>query len=106
MTDEHDHKGYSEEKCVRCGWVMGHPALNCQNDNTPHVFPSTLSLSSKYRQLVGGQHAIDHLSQVTVLALRAVAAGRQVGYDTEGNCSDAVAEFAERILASLAGEDE
>jgi hypothetical protein len=20
----HDHKGHSEEKCVRCGWVMGH----------------------------------------------------------------------------------
>lgn len=38
--DEHDHKGYSEERCVRCGWVMGHPPLNCNNDNTPHVFPS------------------------------------------------------------------
>jgi len=38
----HDHKGYSEEKCLRCGWVMGHRALNCQNDNTPHVFPSQL----------------------------------------------------------------
>jgi hypothetical protein len=36
----HDHKGHSEEKCVRCGWVMGHRALNCMNDDTPHVFPS------------------------------------------------------------------
>jgi hypothetical protein len=36
----HDHKGYSEEKCLRCGWVMGHRALNCMNDDTPHVFPS------------------------------------------------------------------
>lgn len=36
----HDHKGYSEEKCVRCGWVMGMTALNCQNNDTPHVFPS------------------------------------------------------------------
>jgi len=36
----HDHKGFSEEKCVRCGWVMGQPALNCQNDGTPHRFPS------------------------------------------------------------------
>lgn len=38
----HDHKGHSEEKCTRCGWVMGHPPLNCQDDNTPHVFPSQL----------------------------------------------------------------
>lgn len=36
----HDHKGFSEEKCVRCGWVMGHPPLNCNNDDTPHQFPS------------------------------------------------------------------
>lgn len=35
-----DSKGYSEETCVRCGWTMGQPALNCQNDNTPHCFPS------------------------------------------------------------------
>lgn len=35
----HDHKGYSEEKCVLCGWVMGNKPLNCNND-TPHVFPS------------------------------------------------------------------
>ena len=36
----HDHKGHSEEKCVRCGWVMGHQPLNCMNDDTPHRFPS------------------------------------------------------------------
>lgn len=36
----HDHKGHSEEKCVRCGWVMGNRPLNCLNDDTPHVFPS------------------------------------------------------------------
>lgn len=35
-----DHKGFSEEQCFRCGWVMGRPALNCQNDDTPHRFPS------------------------------------------------------------------
>ena len=39
----HDHKGYSEEKCTRCGWVMGHQPLNCNNDDTPHVFPSQLA---------------------------------------------------------------
>ena len=39
--DPHDHKGYSEERCVRCGWVMGrHLPRNCQNDDTPHRFPS------------------------------------------------------------------
>jgi hypothetical protein len=37
---QHDHKGHSEEMCVRCGWVMGHRPLNCQNNDTPHVFPS------------------------------------------------------------------
>lgn len=35
-----DHRGYSEETCIRCGWRMGEPAINCQNDNTPHRFPS------------------------------------------------------------------
>ena len=39
----HNHKGHSEEKCVRCGWVMGHQPLNCNNDDTPHVFPSQLA---------------------------------------------------------------
>ena len=38
--NDHDHKGFSEERCVRCGWVMGQPAKNCQNDDTPHRFPS------------------------------------------------------------------
>jgi len=33
-------KGHSEERCVRCGWTMGQPPLNCQNDDTPHRFPS------------------------------------------------------------------
>jgi len=36
----HDNKGHSEEKCIRCGWVMGMRPLNCMNDDTPHVFPS------------------------------------------------------------------
>jgi hypothetical protein len=40
LAHRHDHKGYSEEMCIRCGWVMGHRPLNCQNDDTPHVFPS------------------------------------------------------------------
>lgn len=38
----HDHKGYSEERCIRCGWVMGNRPLNCNNDDTPHIFPSQL----------------------------------------------------------------
>lgn len=40
---EHDDAGKSEEKCLRCGWVMGDPPLNCRNDGTPHVFPSQLT---------------------------------------------------------------
>jgi hypothetical protein len=32
---------HSREKCLRCGWVMGSPPLNCQNDDTPHRFAST-----------------------------------------------------------------
>jgi hypothetical protein len=40
VSSPHDHKGYSEERCSRCGWVMGSPPLNCQNDDTPHRFPS------------------------------------------------------------------
>jgi hypothetical protein len=39
-----DNKGFSEEACVRCGWTMGQPALNCQNEDTPHVFPSQQAL--------------------------------------------------------------
>lgn len=39
----HDHKGFSEEKCIRCGWVMGRPLINCNNDDTPHVFPSQIT---------------------------------------------------------------
>ena len=44
----HDDKGFSEEKCLRCGWVMGHEPLNCNNDNTPHVFPSQLRPRSEW----------------------------------------------------------
>lgn len=36
----HDNKGHSEEKCLRCGWVMGDRPLNCINNDTPHMFPS------------------------------------------------------------------
>lgn len=43
----YDNKGFSEERCTRCGWVMGHPPLNCQNDNTPHVFPSQLAAEAE-----------------------------------------------------------
>lgn len=35
-----DDKGFSEETCVRCGWTMGQPPLNCQNEDRPHRFPS------------------------------------------------------------------
>lgn len=35
-----DDRGHSEETCLRCGWTMGQPPINCQNDDTPHRFPS------------------------------------------------------------------
>lgn len=40
----HNHKGFSAEMCTRCGWVMGSPPLNCQNDDSPHLFPSEMVL--------------------------------------------------------------
>ena len=40
LAQRHDHKGHSEEMCIRCGWIMGHIPLNCQNDDSPHIFPS------------------------------------------------------------------
>lgn len=45
-----DNKGFSEETCIRCGWVMGMPALNCNNDDTPHVFPSQQAENAKLRE--------------------------------------------------------
>lgn len=41
------NKGYSEETCTRCGWRMGSPPLNCQNNNTPHVFPSQIEKAER-----------------------------------------------------------
>lgn len=55
----HDHKGHSEEKCVRCGWVMGHQPLNCNNDDTPHVFPSQLAEVERLRD-AGDALAVRH----------------------------------------------
>ena len=40
LDRQHDDRGHSEEKCLRCGWTMGNPPLNCMNDDTPHHFPS------------------------------------------------------------------
>jgi hypothetical protein len=51
LAHRHDHKGHSEEMCIRCGWVMGHIPLNCQNDDTPHVFPSQQSEIERLRNL-------------------------------------------------------
>jgi hypothetical protein len=57
----HDHKGHSEEKCLRCGWVMGHRALNCMNDDTPHVFPSQRAEIERLRAAHGLLDAINAL---------------------------------------------
>lgn len=58
--------GYSEETCLRCGWTMGQPALNCQNDDTPHRFPSQLrELYEAVALAVGGdgEYLGDHIPQ-------------------------------------------
>ena len=57
----HDHKGYSEEKCLRCGWVMGSPPLNCNNDNTPHEFPSHAAARADERMSWG-----EHLARTQI----------------------------------------
>jgi hypothetical protein len=59
----HDHKGHSEEKCVRCGWVMGHRPLNCMNDDTPHVFPSQQAEVERLTQLHERIAASDDVAQ-------------------------------------------
>ena len=44
---------------MRCGWKMGQPALNCQNDDTPHRFPSQLrDLQEAVALSVGGDITI------------------------------------------------
>lgn len=56
--ETHDNKGFSEEKCLRCGWIMGQPPLNCNNDDTPHRFPSQQRLEE---QLEAAQAAVEQL---------------------------------------------
>lgn len=46
MTD------FSREKCVRCGWTMGSPPLSCQNDGSPHSFPSQAVVAAERDQLI------------------------------------------------------
>lgn len=64
----HDHKGHSEEKCLRCGWVMGHRPLNCMNDDTPHRFPSQQDEIGRLRQAIWDACAV-------------------LGMDTDGNAT-------------------
>jgi hypothetical protein len=47
MREFHGNAGFSEETCTRCGWRMGSPPLNCNNDNTPHVFPSQIDKAER-----------------------------------------------------------
>ena len=70
VDEPHDHKGYSEEKCLRCGWVMGHIPLNCMNDDTPHRFPSQEAEIERLRA------EIKRLRSVVVLCPRCMEADR------------------------------
>ena len=56
----HDHKGHSEEKCIRCGWVMGMRPLNCMNDDTPHRFPSQAEAADEIERLRKAGDALAH----------------------------------------------
>lgn len=83
------NKGFSEETCVRCGWRMGSPPLNCQNDNTPHRFPSqeaecvTLRqalaeiLHETYNQQAISPRAVSSRIQTIARAVLAVASTRK-----------------------------
>lgn len=62
----HDDLGGSAEMCTRCGWVMGHPPLNCQNDNTPHVFPSQLPTADRATLTWRDQHGDVQVGEVAV----------------------------------------
>jgi hypothetical protein len=77
-TEVHDHKGYSEEKCIRCGWVMGHPPLNCLNDDTPHVFPSQLDADVRMWQQKISAEARRRWPDITLMR-EALALGEEVG---------------------------
>jgi hypothetical protein len=58
LARRHDHKGHSEEMCIRCGWTMGQIPLNCQNNDTPHVFPSQQAEIERLRQRGDNLHTV------------------------------------------------
>jgi hypothetical protein len=78
LAQRHDHKGHSEEMCIRCGWIMGHIPLNCQNNDTPHVFPSQQAEIERLRTAL--EVAANHMSmtgapQTTIDAIRNAVRG-------------------------------
>jgi hypothetical protein len=97
----HDHKGHSEEKCVRCGWVMGHRPLNCMNDDTPHVFPSQ---QTEIDQLRGWhsemfQYAADRDAEIERLRAEVDAIDAQVAaYMNDSIGSSAAIQAISRLL--------
>lgn len=80
--EPHDHKGYSEEQCIRCGWMMGDRPLNCQNDDTPHVFPSQQDTIRQLQRQIAERidyQAIDHI----VGSVKDVLDAARRQYDTQ-----------------------
>lgn len=62
----HDHKGHSEERCIRCGWVMGGRPLNCVNDDSPHRFPSQIAETEQLRAALADR--IDYQAVANIVA--------------------------------------
>lgn len=68
----HDDHGKSQEMCVRCGWVMGRPPLNCLNDDTAHMFPSQLyeTMTDRAVEVLNRVHEADPTVLPALIAYR------------------------------------
>lgn len=96
----HDHKGFSEEKCIRCGWVMGHQPLNCMNDNTPHRFPSQADEIDRMCAVVVQNHADSGIvvsDDIVTRLRRAADPDNQVRIDSWHDMAVTAADEIERL---------
>lgn len=98
--DAHDDKGFSEEKCLRCGWTMGHAPLNCNNDDTPHVFPSQLRPREQWPELPPKPRPLtlrEKLAEVFCVTL---------GHEHEGRPECRGTELADHVIGIVRSDDE
>lgn len=106
LSQAKDSQGYSEETCVRCGWTMGEPSLNCQNDDTPHRFPSQGGVSD--RGVVEGAaaplDAIRKLMNELQLKPLGISHSEAIGIVERWQDADGHLEYG-RDLAEYIGDD-